>query len=47
MHCATFTKFVAVPLACFAVLSTGVTIQGQTAPQKSACKGQGQRQGPP
>jgi competence protein ComEA len=34
----TFTKFVAVPLACFAVLSTSVTTQGQTAPPKSAPK---------
>jgi competence protein ComEA len=35
---ATFTKIVAVPLACFAVLSTGVTTQGQTAPQTSSPK---------
>jgi competence protein ComEA len=38
MVCATFTKFVAVPLACFAVLSTGIATQGQTAPQTSAPK---------
>lgn len=38
MFRATFTKFVAVPLACFAVLSTGATIQGQTATTKSAPK---------
>ncbi len=38
MSCATFTKFVAVPLACFAVLCTGVTTQGQTAPQTSPPK---------
>jgi competence protein ComEA len=34
----TFTKFVAVPLACFAVLSTGAMIQGQTAPPINAPK---------
>jgi competence protein ComEA len=34
----TFTKFVAVPLACFAVMSTGTMIRGQTAPTKSAAK---------
>jgi competence ComEA-like helix-hairpin-helix protein len=38
MFRAIFTKFVAVPLACFAVLSAGATIQGQTAPPKSAPK---------
>jgi competence protein ComEA len=38
MSCATFTKFVAVPLACFAVLCTGVTTQGQTAPQTNPKK---------
>jgi competence protein ComEA len=38
MHRATFTKFVAVPLACFAVLSVGAALQGQTAPPKSASK---------
>jgi competence protein ComEA len=38
MFRAIFTKFVAVPLACFAVLSAGATIQGQTAPTKSAPK---------
>jgi competence protein ComEA len=38
MSCATFTKFVAVPLACFAVLCMGVTTQGQTAPQTSPPK---------
>ena len=38
MASATFTKFVAVPLACFAVLCTGVTTQGQTAPQTSPPK---------
>ena len=35
---AIFTKFVAVPFACFAVLSAGATIHGQTAPTKSAPK---------
>ena len=38
MFRAIFTKFVAVPLACLAVLSAGATIQGQTAPTKSAPK---------
>ena len=38
MFSATFTKIVAVPLACFAVLCTGVTTQGQTAPQTSPPK---------
>ena len=38
MSSATFTKFVAVPLACFAVLCTGVTTQGQTAPPTSQPK---------
>jgi competence protein ComEA len=38
MFRAIFTKFLAVPLACFAVLSAGATIQGQTAPTKSASK---------
>jgi competence protein ComEA len=38
MISATFTKFVAVPLACFAVLCTGVTTRGQTAPQTSPPK---------
>jgi competence protein ComEA len=38
MFRAIFTKFLAVPLACFAVLSAGATIQGQTAPTKSAPK---------
>jgi competence protein ComEA len=38
MISATFTKIVAVPLACFAVLCTGVTTQGQTAPQTSPKK---------
>ena len=38
MFRAIFTKFVAVPLACFAVVSAGATIQGQTAPPKNAPK---------
>jgi competence protein ComEA len=38
MFRAIFTKFLAVPLACFAVLSASATIQGQTAPTKSAPK---------
>jgi len=38
MHRVTFTKFVAVPLACFAVLSVGAALQGQTAPPKNAQK---------
>jgi competence protein ComEA len=38
MFRATFNKFVAVPLACFAVLCVSATIQGQTAPQKTASK---------
>jgi competence protein ComEA len=38
MTIATYTKLVAVPLACVVALSTGVAIQGQTAPAKRAAK---------
>jgi competence protein ComEA len=38
MNHATFAKLAAVPTMCLAVLCTGVAIQGQTAPQKTASK---------
>jgi len=41
MSFATFTKLAAVPMMCAAVLSTGVAIQGQTAPQKTTSKARG------